>query len=472
MNLAKNLCKYFIPRFWGSVILKEKNNMNIVLVVFDSLRKDCVGSYNSSPSWGRVKTPYLDALANESLVMSRVFPESLPTLPARRALYTGERVYPFVNGDFHLKGDFATPGWGPIPEDQDTISELLQKSGYRTCLISSVYHMFKPSKNYWRGFDQWDFVRGKEVDSYRSGPLPTQEEINYWLPPNMQNERRVDFITKGLMNIRECMKHEENGIVAQVMIKASKWVQENQDAKEFFLIVESFDPHEPWFVPKQYRLMYDNSNAHEQVLSGYKDISNMPPEILRRTQANYSGLVTMCDRWFGYLYETMKNLGLLNNTILIVTSDHGHSMGENNYMGKRGYPSAREVFDIPLLIRHPNNIGAGPLPKKIHGKKFWENSVKNGKPIRDHVTVGWGTNMTVINDDWWLNCKINGKGVFLYNLKKDPLLKKNVAEEHQNVVDYLFKKGVDDAGGSFPDYLLQLAKDNADFPGCSPLAVR
>ncbi len=73
--------------------------MNIVLVVYDSLRKDCVGCYNSSPSWGRVKTPHLDALANESLVMTRVFPESLPTIPARRALYTGERVYPFVNGD-------------------------------------------------------------------------------------------------------------------------------------------------------------------------------------------------------------------------------------------------------------------------------------------------------------------------------------------------------------------------------------
>lgn len=507
--------KYFRRRFRVSVILKEKNEMNIVLVVFDSLRKDCVGGYNSSPSWGRVKTPYLDALANEALVMTRVFPESLATLPARRALYTGERVYPFVNSDFrHLKGDFVLdnigPGWGPIPEDQDTISELLQKSGYRTCLTSSVNHMFKPSKNFWRGFDQWDFVRGKEMDPYRSGPLPTQEEINYWLPPNMPNdERRVNLVNKGLMNVRELrvnlitkelmnmrefMKYEENSIVAQVMIKASKWLQENQDAKKFFLVVESFDPHEAWFVPKQYRLMYDNSNAHEQVLSLYEDISKMPPEILHRTQANYSGLVSMCDRWFGYLYETMKNLGLLDNTILIVTSDHGHSIGENNYMGKRGYPSTREVFDIPLLIRHPNKIGAGQksdlliqhtdisalildfakvTPSKIiHGKKFWENSVKNGKPIRDHVTVGWGTTMTVINDEWWLNCKISGRGAFLYDLNKDPLLKKNVAEEHQNVVDYLFSKGVDDAGGSFPDYLLQLEREGMDSPGCSPLASR
>jgi arylsulfatase A-like enzyme len=400
-----------------------------------------------------------------------------------------------VNGDFRLKGDFVgAPGWGPIREDQDTISELLRKSGYRTCLISSVYHMFKPSKNFWRGFDQWDFVRGKETDTYRSGPLPTQEEIDYWLPHNMKNERRVKVISKELVNMHERMKHEEDSIVAQVAIKASNWLQENRNAKNFFLVVESFDPHEPWFVPKQYRLMYDNSDAHEQVLSIYGDTSKMPPEILHRTQANYSGLVTMCDRWFGYLYETMKNLGLLDNTVLIVTSDHGHSIGENNYMGKRGYPSTREVFDIPLLIRYPNKIGAGqksdlliqhtdisalildfakvnPL-KPIHGKKFWENAIKSGKPIRDHVTVGFRTGITVINDEWWLNCKIDGKGAFLYDLNKDPLLKKNVAKEHQNVVDYLFGKGLDDAGGNFPDYLLQLARKETDFPGCSPLAVR
>ena len=119
--------------------------MNIILIVFDTLRKDCVGIYGS-PFWGKIETPYLDALAKDSLMMTNAFPESLPTLPARRALYTGQKVYPFINSDFHFKGDFVgAPGWGPIPEDQDTLAEILQENGYRTGLISSVYHMFKPS---------------------------------------------------------------------------------------------------------------------------------------------------------------------------------------------------------------------------------------------------------------------------------------------------------------------------------------
>jgi len=474
---------------------RRKGYMNIVLVIFDTLRKDCVGCYNSSPSWGKVRTSYLDSLAQESMIMTRAFPESLPTLPARRAIYTGQRVYPFKEGYFNLKGDFpAAIGWGPIPEEQDTISELLHNNGYRTCLISSVYHMFKPSKNYWRGFDQWDFIRGKESDPYKSGPLPTKNEIAYWLPLFMQNKERIDFVSKVIMNTRNMIQHEEYSAVAQVMIKASKWLEENKDAKKFFLVVESFDPHEPWIVPEHYRKIYDNnSDVHEQIITGYKDISDWPKDILFRTQANYSGLVTMSDRWFGYLYEQLKILDLLDNTLLIVTSDHGHSIGENNYLGKRGYPSRREVFDIPLMIRHPNKTGAGQRSnilvqhtdisalilkfagiepsKLIDGKDFWENAIKE-KPIRDHVTIAWGSSITVVDDNWWLNCRVNGKGTFLYDLRRDLMLNKNIAENHPDVVNQLYIKALEDAGGKFPDYLMQSADREEDAPGCSPLAAR
>ena len=156
--------------------------MNIVLVVLDSLRKDCISAYGSPP-WGKVHTPHLDAFARESLVFGQAYPESLPTLPARRALYTAQRIYPFHDGDVRLKGDFcAAPGWGPIREDRPTLAEMLAEAGYRTALIADVFHMFKPSKNFWRGFDQWTFLRGQETDPFRSGPHLKQEQIDHWLP--------------------------------------------------------------------------------------------------------------------------------------------------------------------------------------------------------------------------------------------------------------------------------------------------
>ena len=466
--------------------------MNIILVVFDSLRKDCVGTYGS-PFWGKVHTPNFDAFAEESLVMDRAFPESLPTLPTRRALYTGRRVYPFDNADYRLKGDFiGAPGWGPIPEDQPTLAEMLKEAGYRTGLIADVYHMFKPSKNYWRGFDQWMFLRGQEKDPQRSGPRLTQEQIDYWLPKEMQNPRTMDFIQQCIMNIHDRTK-EEDYFGPRVLKEAALWLEQNQDADKFFLTVESFDPHEPWLIPPHYLRMYMPEESRQQVKSGYADTSRMEPAILRRTQANYSGEVTMCDRWFGYFMENMRVLGLLENTMVIFTADHGHSIGDGNYIGKRGYPSSREVYDIPLMIRFPKGENAGKrsdifvqhhdisatvltqagvdVPAEMDGKPFLENALAD-KPFRDHVTVAWGSAVTVIDDDWWFNGKVTETGVLLHDLHATAPFEENVADRNADAARKLFEQARADAGGTFPAWLVQLAEQQADAPGCSDLAAR
>jgi len=468
--------------------------MNIIVIVFDSLRKDCISTYGSPP-WGKVNTPNLDAFAQESLVFTKVYPESLPTLPTRRALYTGKRVYPFYDSFFKLKGDFAgAPGWGPIPEEDDTLAELLKNSGqYRTGLISDVYHMFKPSKNFWRGFDQWKFIRGKETDPYRSGPEPSKEEIDYWLAPEQQSpENWYNFIRQCLKNMYG-RENEEDYFCAQVLTEAATWIEQNRDAEKFFLMVESFDPHEPWFIPERYRKLYDETEGREQVVSPYRDADQIDPDLLKRAQVNYSGLVTMCDTWFGYFYEKLKSQGLLDDSIIIVTTDHGHSLGDNNYIGKRGYPSHRSVFDIPLMIRHPERRSVGercdfllqhtdisaqildfagikPL-QPIDGNLFWDSALSKKNSLRDHVTVAWESAVTVVTKRYWMNCKIDGNGVFLYDVKNDPDLKENIAESNQKIVKELFDKAINDAGRSFPEYLLKLAKQQVSAPGCSSIAA-
>ncbi|NIQ81257.1 MAG: sulfatase-like hydrolase/transferase, partial [Anaerolineae bacterium] len=61
--------------------------------------------------------------------------------------------------------------------------------------------------------------------------------------------------------------------------------------------------------------------------------------------ANYSAEVTLCDRWFGYFMESLRVLGRLEDTLLIFTSDHGHSIGDRDHLGKRGYPSTPDVVE-------------------------------------------------------------------------------------------------------------------------------
>jgi arylsulfatase A-like enzyme len=470
--------------------------MNIVLMIFDSLRKDCVGVYGAPP-WGKVQTPHFDAFAKESLLFTRAFPESLPTLPARRAIYTGQRVYPFYNGDFRLKGDFVgAAGWGPISEDQHTLAEILREAGYRTGLVADVYHMFKPSKNFWRGFDQWTFLRGQETDPARSGPRLTQEEIDFWLPEEMQDkghQARIEFIQQCVMNMHD-RRREEDYFAPRVLKEAARWLEENLDADRFFLTIESFDPHEPWLPPRHYRNMYSEREGREQVVSAYENVGDLDQALLARTRANYSGEVTMCDRWFGYLMESMRVLGLLDDTMIILTSDHGHSIGDRNYMGKRGYPAAPEVYDIPLMIRLPKADFAGETsdtlvqhhdltaailevarvepPEKLDGVSFLDDAIHGRSGQRDHVTVGWGAAPTVITDRWWLNCKADGTGVILHDLQAESSFTSNVADEYPDVVNELFALAKEDAGGGFPDWILELARDQADAPGCSDLAAR
>jgi arylsulfatase A-like enzyme len=467
--------------------------MNIILVIFDSLRKDCVGVHGRPP-WGKLHTPWFDAFAADALVMTRAYPESLPTLPARRAIYTGRRVYPFREGDIRLKGDFGgAPGWGPIPEDQPTLAELLSGAGYRTGLIADVYHMFKPSKNFWRGFDQWTFLRGQEMDPMRSGPRLTQAEVDHWLPRELQNDQTVAFIQQCIMNMHDRTR-EEDYFAPRVLKEAAAWLEQNRDAERFFLTVESFDPHEPWLVPPHYREMYLRDDGPEQVKSGYAAVSEMGAGLLRRTQANYSGAVTLCDRWFGHFMESLRVLGLLDNTLVIFTADHGHTIGEGDYMGKRGYPSAPEVYAVPLMIRFPSAEHAGKTsdifvqhhdiaatilelaeadpPAEMDGRPFLREAVKGNPGPREHVTVGWGSTPTVITDRWWFNGKADGTGALLYDLQAAEPFARNVADEHVDVANRLFAQAKADAGGSFPEWLVELARSEKDAPGCSDLAAR
>ena len=466
--------------------------MNIILVVFDSLRKDAIGVYGQ-PYWGRVHTPHLDAFARESLMMTRAYPESLPTLPTRRALYTGRRVYPFHNGNFTFRGDFVgAPGWGPIPEDQDTLAEMLRGAGYRTALISDVYHMFKPSKNFWRGFHQWMFLRGQETDPARSGPDLTQEEIDFWLPKELQHEASIAFIRQCILNMRD-RRREEEYFAPRVFREAALWLEQNQDANPFFLTVESFDPHEPWLAPAHYVRAYYKGSAHEQIKSGYTE-TQLATDLSIRTQANYSATVTLCDRWFGFFMEQVRVQGLLENTVIIVTSDHGHSIGDRGYCGKRGYPSVPEVYDVPLMIRFPGAKHAGKTcdayvqhiditaailelagaepATPIDGISFLGTALEGGKAARDHVTVGWGTYPTVITPKWWFNSTVLGTQCLLHDMTSSEPFTENLAPEHLDVATSLFETAKADAQGGFPEWLLELARRGADAPGCSVLAAR
>src|SRR5215217_3998390 len=108
------------------------SRMNVIVVILDSLRKDHVGVYGNEG----IKTPNLDALAGESLRFTRAYPESIPTLCARRAIHTGLRTWPFRNWEPPEGETFMPAGWQQIPEDQTTLSEILEQQQVSTLSCS------------------------------------------------------------------------------------------------------------------------------------------------------------------------------------------------------------------------------------------------------------------------------------------------------------------------------------------------
>jgi arylsulfatase A-like enzyme len=112
------------------------------------------------------------------------------------------------------------------------------------------------------------------------------------------------------------------------------------------------------------------------------------------------------------------------------------------------------------------------VPERLHGRSFLETAVAGHPGPRDHVTVGWGSTPTVITDRWWLNCKVDGTGVLLYDLKSPDPFERSVGDDHPDVVRELFALAEQDAGGEFPEWLVTLARQHADAPGCSEVAAR
>lgn len=456
--------------------------MNLVLIIVDSWRQDHCGCYGNR--W--IKTPHLDRLAAESVVFTRAYPESLPTLPVRRALHTGRRTFPFRNHRRH-KGDFVgAPGWGPMEEELDTVAELLSGAGYRTGFVTDTYHQFKPSKNYGRGFDEWHWVRGQETDHYRSGPPLADEVVERHLALSGRNDNARARHRQYLMNVAE-RRSEEDYFPAQVFRGGADWLRRNGAAEQFFLVLDSFDPHEPWDPPVEYRRLYDADDPEvaDVIWLAYTASSELTARELQRVRGNYAGEVTLVDRWLGHFMESLERSGRLEDTVVAVVSDHGHNLGDQGLTGKQGHPLTRAVADLILMIRHPQGKLAGtrcdalcynfdltstllrllrrPVPKQMTGIDLW--AVAQGKrPGRPYVTVAWGPHVTYIDDRWWCNATFWGADPLVYDLKRDPLLTKNVADRHPEVVARAVQAFQDDAG-EIPEWLR--TADGA--PGCTPI---
>jgi arylsulfatase A-like enzyme len=445
---------------------------NVVLVIIDSLRKDHVGAYGND--W--IKTPTLDALARESLRFTRAYPESAPTICARRAIHTGKRTWPFTGWDPPEGETVFLQGWQPIPNGQVTLAEMMRAAGYGTYFVTDNLQQYKPSYNFHRGYDAYEFFRGQTTDKYR--PLWTCP------PADLQRTLISDAAssTGGLPYFRQYFANvagrqtEEDWFAPQVFNRASEVLEVAKEGGPFFLTVDAYDPHAPWDPPEQYVNLYsDGYDGPEPFAPVYGSSDYLTEEQLKRMNALYSAETTMMDRWLGRFLEKMEELNLFENTLLLLLSDHGILLGDHGLVGKPHSQLYPGTVDVPFLIRHPEGKGAGATsdhyasthdvvptilgylgvdpPEQVEGQDL-SVFLEGGEPeARDHFTLGYHDHVWTRDDRYVMFGRNDGTEAKLFDIQEDPGFENDLAGQRPDIAKRMFEEYVlGDAGGPLPQY--------------------
>lgn len=331
---------------------------NVVLIIIDSLRPDFVGAYGAP----RIQTPNFDALFAKGLRFNRAFPEAMVTVPARRSIFTGRRIFPYR--DFRPIADLGiSPGWEPIRNLDQTLMKALKDAGYYTVQVTDNPHTgftqsFKPFR---LAFDRFVSIEGRTGE--RNPPDTVSDaEVRRWLPKALQeNERYVLGMKKNLANTGYGREEEESD-AARVFTEANRQLEDAvRRDQRFALVIDCFDPHEPWSPPKHYIDLYGDPTYRGPEIGtvDYGPSNYLSKDELRRAHADYGAAVTMTDRWLGTFLDRFDELGLADNTAIVLISDHGVLLGERGWVGKIPGELHPEMAQVPLAIVHPDGKRAG-----------------------------------------------------------------------------------------------------------------
>jgi arylsulfatase A-like enzyme len=425
--------------------------LNIIHIGVDTWGAHYLGCYGNS----EIRTPNVDGLAKKAVVFEEAFPEVLPTLPARRSIYTGRRIFP---SDLVLQRDDQVKirGWHPLFTEDVTMSDTLKSAGYTTAIISDIYHQFKPDKNFHRGFDSWRWIRGHEGDRLETGPR-SAINLNDYSHPAYPNAR--GNVLQYLLN-RRSWKTTEDYLAARVFNEASRWLENNAgENSPFYLHIESFWPHEYWDPPEDFYRMYMKSNYKgPRLISPPGTTEKMSPVEIEHSRALYAGLVSFVDDRIGRFLRDVERMGLMKNTLIVFVADHGTMMGEQGQFHKGETRIRTQVTHVPLMIYHPRQDWAGrrvkgfvqhpdlmptlldlagvPAPSRVTGESLRSLAESGSTSKRETIITGWGEHGAVRNHEWVYIGRWSPGPPFeqLYDVRKDPKELKNVVEQHPTVV--------------------------------------
>ncbi|MEZ5397783.1 MAG: sulfatase [Bryobacterales bacterium] len=291
---------------------------NILFLFPDQMRAQAMGCMGNPD----VKTPHLDNLAAEGMLFENTFANTPVCCPARANILTGQ--YASKNG--MIANDLR------LRESETTIAEVLAGAGYRTGFIGK-WHLdggprepgYVPPGDRRQGFEFWaaNEVSHRHFDThyFRDTDQPIPIKV---FEPEAWTDIGIEFLR-----------------------------QTKTDERPFFLTIQMGPPHNPYIAPEKYRAMYDpekltmrpNWKAGGERIPGREEI------------AHYYGMVTAIDDQVGRILAELDALGLAEDTIVLVSSDHGDMLGSQGARLKR--KPWEESINVPGIVRYPKKGRSG-----------------------------------------------------------------------------------------------------------------
>jgi arylsulfatase A-like enzyme len=420
--------------FWYNPVLflKNKNNINVILISVDTLRADHLSCYG----YDRETSPNIDSLAGDSVLFSNVYASSPWTLPSHVSMLTSLHG---VNHQVYQDDERMDPAIL-------TLADLMRKNHFFCTaftgggFVSSVYGFSK-------GFDMYQ---------EGGGGVHRQDAAGYL-----------------------------NKLVTE-------WLDVHSTDKNFFLFIHTYQPHDPYACPAPFKDMYLSEGAkwrHINLmghLGGRPNLFKPLPEEERQNIVDlYDGEVRYTDEALvGPLIQKLKQLGLYESTLIVFTSDHGEEFYDHKSWG-HGHQLYDESLKVPLLIKFPESRFRGTtvsniaslvdvmptileelridcaqlsldgrsLVPVIKGKdkadrSFWADIGDNvlNSHVPQKISTNDGTNKFILNKKYtdkdlsfFEFLPPETEPVELYELEGDPLEKHNIANKRVELVNRLIR---------------------------------
>ena len=356
--------------------------MKAIMITYDSLNRNFLSPYGCD--W--VKTPNFTRLANKCIAFDKCYVGSLPCMPARRELHTG-------------RYNFLHRSWGPMEPYDDSMPEMLKDNGIYSHLTSDHQHYWEDGGcTFHTRYSSWEFHRGQEGDAWK--PVVGEVEI----PNHLGQAWRQDVVN------RRYMQKEADQPQPKTFKAGLEFLDTNHRADNWFLHIETFDPHEPFYTMAEYQTLYEKD--YDGPLfdwPAYHPVTDEEKPYVEHVRNMYAGLVTMCDKYLGFVLDKMDKYDLWEDTMLIVNTDHGFFLGERGWWAKTNHVNLLEqVAHTPLFIYDPHSKAVGrcdqlvqtidlaptiidffdlPVPKDMLGVPLKDAIAKN-TPIRETCIYG------------------------------------------------------------------------------------